>query len=133
MNTKQTDGASPNAAPTFAEIKAIMDHLVTGKEDLVPLHHGDHLKWTTAQELRCAVVQRDLGGTLKTYRLIEPELVGQPGRGHETLLVRVLSAGFSLDGKDYPQMPKNGNIFGQHATPAERDRIAQWIEAGCPD
>jgi hypothetical protein len=30
-------------------------------------------------------------------------------------------------------MPKNGNIFGQYATQEQLDRIAQWIEAGCPE
>jgi len=129
MSTKDTDRTRSKDTPTFSEIKAIMDHLAKGKEDKIPLHHGNLLKWTTARELCDAVVQRPLG----TYQLIAPELIGQAGTGHEALLVRVLTGKVTLDGREYPRMPKNGNIFGQYATQEQLDRIAQWIEAGCPE
>lgn len=115
-------------APTFAEIKAILDHLVLGKETDLKLIHGDHFDWTTRDSLLAAFVQR----SGHQYRLIDPSLINN-GKAKETYLVRILTAGITLNGRDYPRMPYNGNINGEYATDEELARIALWIDSGCPE
>lgn len=120
-------GGAKDTAPTFAAIKAILDHLVLGKEADLKLIHGAHFGWTSLDELKAAFVEKNG----HQYRLIDPALAGN-GRARETYLVRILTAGITLDGRDYPQMPFRGNINGEHATADELARIAAWIDAGCP-
>jgi hypothetical protein len=114
--------------PRFPEIKAILDYLVLGKEDNLQLFHGNQFGWNDRAQLLAAAVAQH--GHL--YRLIDPAFVNN-GKGRESLLVRVLSGPFQLDGISYPQMPHNGNINGDFATVDQLTRIALWIDSGCPE
>ena len=77
-----------NSEPTFSDIKKILDWLAKGKTaHLKDIHNSDSFKWNTVEELLDARVVRPE----KTYRLIQPELIGEPGRGCETNLYRVLT------------------------------------------
>jgi hypothetical protein len=128
MKPENCDTGHTTLVPTFQEIKAILDHLVLGKEDNLQLFHGAGFGWNDRAQLLAAAVAQH--GHL--YRLIDPTLVSN-GKGRETLLVRVLTGPFQLDGISYPQMPHNGNINGEFATPDQLTRIALWIDSGCPE
>jgi hypothetical protein len=127
MSTKEQ--SREKAPPTFVEIKAILDHLVLGKDANLKLLHGSRFNWTTKSELLDAVAKPD---DTHEYRLIDPALIGN-GQGRDTLIVRILTARVRLDGTEYPRMPYNGNSSGDYATDEQRARIAEWVDAGCPD
>lgn len=112
------------SAPTFQQVKAILDWLVKGKEGRLQIIHGPRFGWKTRDELLQAVAKPED----TEYRLIDPALVGN-GRGAETNLVRILTAGF--DG--YPRMPYEGNGEGKYATPEELATLIAWIDAGAPE
>ncbi len=117
---------SNQTAPiSFLDIKAILYWLVKGKEDNLQNVHGPTFGWGTKEELANVVV--DVGRP-KTYRLIDPSLVGN-GKGAETYLIQALTKG--VDGM--PRMPFQGNDEGQYATPYQISTIIAWIDAGMPD
>ena len=109
---------------TFADVKAILDFLVKGKESDLTIIHGGTFGWATREQLADAVVDV---GTGTTYRLIDPSLVGN-GRGVETFLIQALTTG--VDGN--PKMPYLGNDEGLYASQEQLDTIIRWIDAGLP-
>ena len=107
---------------SFAQVKAILDRLVFGREDmLIPLH-GEKLGWATKTALCDAVVHPF--GTGEPFRLISPELVGV-GKARETLLFKALTTGVG----NFDPMPLNGPF----ATDAELKIICDWIDSGMPE
>ncbi|MES2791043.1 MAG: hypothetical protein V4719_15630 [Planctomycetota bacterium] len=126
--TEKCSAATTESTPTFLEIQAILDHLVLGKEADLKLIHGDHFDWSTKALLLAAYVER----SSHQYPLIDGSLINN-GRGNETNLVRILTAGITLDGRAYPRMPYRGNIDDEYATPEQLTRITLWIDSNCPD
>jgi hypothetical protein len=117
--------------PTFPEVKALLDHLVKGKEDNLHLYHGSNFKWTTKTQLLNATVVRNG----QTYQLIDPILIGS-GSGDQSYLVRALTCRLDLDGDgvdDVARMPYRGNIDGEYARVSDLAMLVAWIDAGCPD
>ena len=107
---------------TFAQVKAILDKLVLGREPNLPFVHGDAFGWTDKQMLANAVAYPF--GSDPPFRLIDPALVGT-GRATETNIYKALTVGLG----GYRQMP----LGGPYATPDELTLICDWIDAGMPD
>jgi hypothetical protein len=113
----------PPPSVSFAAVKAILDRLVAGREDMLAPLHGPKLSWADKKALRDAVVVAfDTG---ESFRLISPELVGVR-KATETNLYKVLTTGVGINPK---QMPYGG----PYATPAELKVICDWIDASMPD
>ena len=107
---------------SFAQVKAILDNLVAGREPNLPLAHGDMFAWTDKQTLANALARPF--GSDPAFRLIDPALVGT-GRATETNLYKALTVG--IDG--FERMP----FGGPFATPDEIALIRDWIDGGMPD
>jgi hypothetical protein len=106
----------------FAEVKALLDSLVTGHEDNLTFVHGDAFGWATKEMLANAVAQPF--GSGPTFRLIDPSMVGN-GRAKETNIYVALTVG--IDG--FERMP----FGGPYATPEQIALIVEWIDDGMPD
>lgn len=110
---------------TFAQVKAILDGLVAGRDpvSLRNRHGGNAFRWDTAACLRAATAQ--VFGT--TYPLIDSAYVHN-NRADETFLIRVLTNGIPEDGID--PMPYGGPIY---ASPQQVQVICDWINEGAQD
>lgn len=106
----------------FAQVKAILDNLVKGREANLPFVHGDAFGWTDKAMLANAIVRPF--GSEPAFRLIDPVLVGN-GRAKETNLYKALTTGIG----GYERMP----FGGPYATNRELSQIAEWIDGGIPD
>ncbi|MCZ4093461.1 hypothetical protein [Sinorhizobium psoraleae] len=106
----------------FAEVKAILDLLVQGREDNLSFVHGDAFGWADKAMLVSAVA-RPFGAD-PAFRLIDPSLVGV-GRAKETNIYIALTAGIG----GFERMP----FGGPYATPEQLALIAEWIDNGMPD
>jgi hypothetical protein len=106
----------------FADIKAILDLLVKGREGNLSFVHGDAFGWADKAALANAVVRPF--GSDPAFRLIDPSLVGV-GRSKETNIYIALTVG--IDG--FERMP----FGGPYATPDQLALIAEWIDDGMPD
>ncbi|HEX6830386.1 MAG TPA: hypothetical protein VF090_02445, partial [Methyloceanibacter sp.] len=111
----------PNS-PGFAQIKAIVDRLIAGRDDDMPLVHGEGFGWKDKSAFVKAVVMPF--GDEPSFRLIDPALIGV-GRATETFLYQALTTGVS----GYPRMP----FGGPYATDEELELIRDWIDTGTPD
>ena len=115
--------ADPKAtAVGFAQVKAILDALVEGREENLPLLHGRDFGWADKPMLAQAVVRPN--GTGSPIRLIDPALVGT-GRARETALYIALTTGVA----GFPRMP----FEGPYATDEQLATIEHCIDAGLPD
>ena len=106
----------------FADVKAILDLLVKGREENLKFIHGDAFGWETKAMLANAAVRpfnQD-----PAFRLINPALVGV-GRAKETNIYIALTVGIA----GFSQMP----LDGPYATPEQLAVITDWIDAGMPD
>jgi len=116
--------------PYFADIKAILDRLVSGvdQERMKAAHHEPKFRWTTLEELK-GIVVRPRGDQGREYPLIEQQLVDEK-RGADTNLVRALRDpnGVSPWGQ-MPRRPPPGRL----ATPEEIALIVDWLNAGMPE
>jgi hypothetical protein len=106
----------------FAEVKAILDGLVKGREEDLPFLHGDAFGWADKAMLANAVV-RPFGADPE-FRLIDPSLVGI-GRAKETNLYIALTRGIG----GYARMP----LGGPYATEQQLRLIGDWIDDNMPD
>jgi hypothetical protein len=110
------------SAVGFAQIKHIIERLVAGRDENMPIVHGDEFDWGDKSALANAVVRPF--GEAPSFRLIDPSLVGVC-RATETFLYQALTTGIP----GYPRMPLNG----PYATDDELRLIRDWIDAGMPD
>jgi hypothetical protein len=106
----------------FADVKAIFDLLVKGREDNLSFVHGDAFGWADKAMLANAVARPF--GSEPAFRLIDPELVGV-GRAKETNIYIALTVGIG----GFERMP----FGGPYATPDQLALIAKWIDDGMPD
>ncbi|HZC97696.1 MAG TPA: hypothetical protein VE267_16515, partial [Bradyrhizobium sp.] len=106
----------------FADIKAILDLLVKGREDNLTFIHGDAFGWSNKAALANAVVRPFSSDP--AFRLIDPSLVGV-GRAKETNIYIALTVGIA----GFERMP----FGGPYATPEQLALIAEWIDDGMPD
>lgn len=106
----------------FAEVKAILDLLVKGREDILPFVHGNAFGWADKVMLANAVARPF--GSDPAFRLIDPSLVGN-GRAKETNIYIALTVGIG----GFERMP----FGGPYATPEQLAVIAEWIDDGMPD
>ena len=107
---------------TFAQVKAILDKLVEGREENLPFVHGDAFGWADKAMLANAVARPF--GSDPAFRLIDPSLVGV-GRAKETNLYKALTVGVG----GFSRMP----LDGPFATDEQLATIADWIDEGMPD
>src|SRR5262245_26231723 len=105
----------------FAQVKAILDKLVEGREQNLVFVHGDAFGWADKAMLANAVV-RPFGAN-PAFRLIDPSLAGV-GRAKETNLYIALTTGVG----GYQRMP----FGGPYATEEQLALIADWIDDGMP-
>src|ERR1017187_3697839 len=103
----------------FAQVKAILDKLVKGREDNLTFVHGDAFGWADKAMLANAVVRPF--GSDPAFRLIDPGLVGV-GRAKETNIYVALTVGIG----GFERMP----FGGPYATPEQLALIADWIDGG---
>ena len=122
--------ATPAVPVRFADIQAILNRITAGRSmaGMKAAHNSPGFGWDTLEQLK-AVVVRPEGEFGKAYPLIDPELVRQR-RGQDTNLVRALAKPGGVD--SYGRMPYNAPA-GQYATPAEIQRIIDWLNAGLPE
>jgi hypothetical protein len=117
------------AAPTFADVKAILHGLITawtaqhGTAPKLKVYHGSgwdppESAWETKEKLAAA---KAVG-----LQLIDPNLAGK-GKAKETNLYIALSTGWPDDG--IPRMPRDGPYIAD----ADLNKIVEWIDAGMPD
>jgi hypothetical protein len=106
----------------FAQVKAILDSLVTGHEDNLTFVHGEGFGWATKAKLADAVARPF--GSDPAFRLIDPSLVGN-GRAKETNIYIALTVGIG----GFERMP----FGGPFATAEQLALIAEWIDDGMPD
>ena len=106
----------------FADVKAILDLLVEGREENLKFIHGDAFGWDDKAMLVNAVARPF--SEEPAFRLIDPSLVGV-GRAKETNLFIALTVGIG----GFSQMP----LDGPFATPEQLAVIAEWIDDGMPD
>lgn len=106
----------------FAQIKAILDQLVAGREENLPFVHGDAFGWADKAMLANAVARPF--GSDPAFRLIDPSLVGV-GRATETNIYKALTVGVG----GFSRMP----LDGPFATDEQLALIENWINAGMPD
>lgn len=106
----------------FAEVKAILDFLVKGREESLPFVHGDAFGWANKTMLTSATA-RPFGDD-PAFRLIDPSLVGV-GRAKETNIYIALTAGIG----GFERMP----FGGPYATPEQLELLVEWIDNGMPD
>lgn len=107
---------------SFAQVKAILDRLVEGREENLAFVHGNAFGWANKTMLANAAV-RPFGAD-PVFRLIDPALVGV-GRARETNLFKALTIGVG----GYERMP----FGGPYATDEQLSLIADWIDDGMPD
>jgi len=106
----------------FADVKAILDLLVKGREENLKFIHGDGFGWDDKAMLANAVVRPF--GEDPGFRLIDPSLVNV-GRAKETNIYIALTVGIG----GFSRMP----LDGPYATPEQLAVITEWIDAGMPD
>jgi hypothetical protein len=106
----------------FADVKAILDLLVKGREDNLTFVHGNDFGWATKAMLTSAV-GRPFGSD-PAFRLIDPSLVGV-GQAKETNIYIALTVGVA----GFERMP----FGGPYATAEQLALIAEWIDDGTPD
>jgi hypothetical protein len=106
----------------FAEVKAILDLLVKGREANLKFIHGDAFGWADKAMLANAVVRPF--GEDPGFRLIDPLLVGV-GRAKETNIYIALTVGIG----GFARMP----LDGPFATSEQLTVITDWIDGGMPD
>jgi hypothetical protein len=106
----------------FAEVKAILDLPVKGREDNLAFVHGGAFGWADKAMLVNAVARPF--GSDPAFRLIDPSLVGV-GRAKETNIYIALTVGVG----GFERMP----FGGPYATPEQLALIAEWIDDGMPD
>jgi hypothetical protein len=124
-----TSGAQSMA--TFNDVKTILDTIITNwtkgngaPPDLLGAHQTAVFGWDTKDKL--------LKSFARGKQLIQPEVIGQKGKGGTANLVVALTVGVA----PFPPMPfggldSNNGIF-LAANSREITTIVQWIEAGCP-
>jgi hypothetical protein len=106
----------------FAQVKALLDSLVTGHENNLTFVHGDAFGWATKEMLANAVARPF--GSDPAFRLIDPSMVGN-GRAKETNIYIALTVGIG----GFERMP----FGGPYATPEQIALIVEWIDDGMPD
>lgn len=129
-STNSLTSPAPAAAPTFADVKAILDTLTQNcnPDRMKAVHNAPNFGWETVEQLKSVVVQ-PYGPGGGDYPLIDMDLVRQ-GQGDQTNLVVALASPTGVDFNG--QMPRNPPAR-RYATKDEVATIVAWLNAGLPE